>query len=102
MHALAPMPHDDRRVDLRYFVNLPPVLLESESMAEHVQVVNIARRGFLAKTRLAYRTGDVVFLHLEHPGRLEARVIWCKNGMVGGQFTEAIEVSQVTEKLIEA
>lgn len=82
---------DDRRGDPRYFLDLPSLLLTSERISEHVQIINVARMGFLAKTRLRYKTGEFVTLALPGLGSVPCRIIWCTRGMVGGQFIKPID-----------
>jgi hypothetical protein len=93
MPILARLDDDNRRGDPRYFLDMPSILLESERISEHVQIINIARMGFLAKTRLHYRTGETVTLALPGLGAVPCRIIWCERGMVGGQFEMSIEPS---------
>jgi hypothetical protein len=91
MPIFARMEDDDRRGDPRYYVDLPTVLLESERCSEQVMIVNVARLGFLARTRLIYRTGELVSIELPGLGLLRSRIIWCRSGFVGGQFLRPID-----------
>jgi hypothetical protein len=91
MPIFAPVDHDDRRIDQRHYVDIPHVLLESERLSEYVAVINVARLGFLARTLLIYRTGERVTIDLPGVGRTQSRIIWCRKGMIGGQFLRSID-----------
>jgi PilZ domain len=91
MPIFARVEDDDRRGDPRYYMDMPAVLLEAERICEHVQIINVARLGFLARTRLVYQTGEHVKLSLPGLGRVPCRIIWCRKGMVGGQFVTPID-----------
>jgi hypothetical protein len=91
--AACPAPDDDRRIDLRHFIDMPPAIVESERISEQVQIVNIARMGFLAKTRLHYRCGETLTLHFANVPPLESVVIWSDKGMLGGRFIDPVEIA---------
>jgi hypothetical protein len=82
--------HDDRRADHRHSVSLPPVRLEGAATVEHVHLVNVARRGFLARASARYQTGERVKLHLQGKA-VEARIVWCAQGRIGGRFIEPLD-----------
>jgi hypothetical protein len=90
--AARPAADDDRRIDLRQFIDMPPAIVESERVSEQVQIVNIARMGFLAKTRLHYRCGEALTLHFANVPPLTAEVIWADKGMLGGRFIDPVEI----------
>lgn len=86
---------NDRRLDLRQYVDLPPILMACGEVSEKVQVVNIARRGFLARAMRLYRTNDRVALHFPDGEPCEARVVWCAKGLVGGRFVEGFDIERI-------
>jgi hypothetical protein len=92
--ALAPDSHDERREDVRHFLALPPALMESDHASEHVHIVNVAHRGFLARALSIYRTGDRVLLTIGID-RIEARIVWCARGMIGGRFAEPLNIENL-------
>ena len=67
------------------------ILIECDMFGEQSEIVNIARLGFLARTRLMRMTGDALRLHIPDLGVVEAHVVWCANGMFGGRFCAPID-----------
>ncbi len=88
---LKPQTNDDRRQNQRFDTKFRAVLIESEVFGEQVQIVNIARLGFLAETRLAYESGAEISVELPNTGRAHAMVVWCANGLLGGRFYDPID-----------
>ncbi len=91
---LQALPNDDRREDQRFAGCFRNVFVESEIFGEYVQIVNLARRGFLARTRVCYKTGAKICIHFPDLGALAATVVWAANWQVGGSFDEPIEEQQ--------
>lgn len=81
---------EDRRIDPRYEVGFRTVLIESSLQGEHVEIVNIARLGFLARSEIPRETGSEVELSLPHIGRITGSVVWSANGLLGARFHEPI------------
>lgn len=81
---------EDRRIDPRFEVGFRTVLIESNLHGEHVEIVNIARLGFLARSETPRETGSEVELHLPHIGNITGRVVWSANGLLGARFHEPI------------
>ena len=79
------------RAAQRHPVAFHSVLIECDVLGEHAEIVNIARLGFLARTRLHRKTGETLRIHLPDLGILFADVVWCANGMIGGRFHDAID-----------
>jgi PilZ domain len=98
--VLQPTPYDDQREEPRVDVHFRTVLIESEIFGEQVHIVNIARRGFLARTRSDYETGADISVHLPNVGETPATVVWCANGLIGGRFHDAIEEQDFAELLV--
>jgi PilZ domain len=86
-----PQTNDDRRQDPRFDTKFRAVLIESDVFGKQVQIVNIARMGFLAQTRLSYESGSEISLDLPGLGHVSAMVVWCANGLLGGRFRDAID-----------
>jgi hypothetical protein len=85
----------DRRDDEREFVNLAPALLESAAMTETVYIVNVARHGFLARSRLGYRSDDRVKLRFQNLPPIACRVVWNGKGMIGAHFLEPVDIESL-------
>jgi hypothetical protein len=75
----------------RFPVSFRSVVLECDMFGEQVDVVNIARLGFLARTRLIRSSGESLRLHLPDLGMLQAEVVWCSNGLLGARFHDPID-----------
>jgi hypothetical protein len=88
------LPNDDRRVDQRFSGRFRTVFIESAIFGEHVQIVNLARRGFLARTRVSYKSGSKIGVHFPELGVLAATVVWTANWQVGGSFDDPIDERQ--------
>jgi hypothetical protein len=81
----------EQRAAPRYDIALRSVLIECEIFGEHADILNIARLGFLARTRLKRATGTPLKLHLPDLGTLHADVVWCDRGLMGGRFRDPID-----------
>jgi hypothetical protein len=91
----------DQRTTKRHTVTLRSVLVESSTIGELVDILNIARLGFLARSRLHRKTGQDLRLHLPSFEPIEASVVWCDKGLLGGRFREPIEEAEFERFLIE-
>ena len=80
----------ERRHSRRVFVDVPPVLMETADLTENVRLINIARNGLLAQTRLQYDSGQPVAIHLAGAPALRGRIAWWSLGMVGAMFAETL------------
>jgi hypothetical protein len=85
---------DELRAEPRHEVALRHILMECPVFWEHTGIVNMARLGFLARTRLNRKTGTTVKLHLPDLGIVAADVVWCSGGFLGGRFQAPIDQSQ--------
>lgn len=83
--------HVERRASPRGFVDLPPILIETAVLTEQVRLINLARNGLLAQTRLQYVTGEAVLIHFASLPAVRARIAWWTRGMVGATFAEMLE-----------
>ena len=81
---------DDRREQPRHSVLFRTVLIDSEIEGEPTEVINIARLGFLARTPMQLEKGSQVRLNMPVLGQLDAVVVWCGNGLLGGRFAKPI------------
>lgn len=85
----------DRRDDERHFIDLAPALIEGAAMTETVRIVNIARRGFLARSRLHYDCGTRVKLVFADRAPIACRIMWSGKGMVGARFMEPVDLDSL-------
>jgi hypothetical protein len=67
------------------------VLIDSEIEGEAAEIINIARSGFLARTPIELKKESRVQLDMPVLGRVEATVVWCGNGLLGGRFSKPID-----------
>jgi hypothetical protein len=86
----------NRRVEARYIIDMPPVLIETNLHCEYVQMINLAKLGFLAKTRCFYRTDERILLVIPGIGPVESSVIWCQSNMIGGKFLTPVDVESLS------
>jgi hypothetical protein len=83
---------DDRRANDRVFIDLAPAQIEGSAMTETVRIVNIARHGFLARSRLSYDCGTRVKLVFADIAPIACRIMWSGKGMVGARFIEPVDL----------
>lgn len=86
---------DDSRIDERQFIDLAPALIEGAAMTETVKIVNVARRGFLARSRLLYDCGTRVKLVFAALPPIACRIVWSGKGMVGARFMEPVDLDSL-------
>ena len=55
------------------------------------RLVNLSAEGFMARTDAAIAPGSRVWLTLPGFGRINALVVWAKDGKLGGRFAEPID-----------
>ena len=84
----------------------PRVPLEAEfplrqlgQTAVDARLVNISSRGFMAEIRALIETGVRIWLTLPGLGRINALVVWARNGRIGGEFAQPIDPLSVFEAL---
>lgn len=70
--------------------------------AVEARLVNISSRGFMAETRAVIEPGARIWLTLPGPGRVNALVVWARNGRIGGEFAQPIDPLSVFQALGEA
>jgi hypothetical protein len=82
---------EPRRREPRNWVSAEISLRELGQTAVEARLINISSRGFMVETKALIGKGSRVWLTLPGAGRVNALVIWSKNGKVGGEFAEAID-----------
>jgi len=65
--------------------------------AVDARLLNISSRGFMAETRALIRPGSRIWITLPAAGRVNALVVWARNGRIGGELAEAIDPLAVFE-----
>lgn len=55
------------------------------------RLVNLSAEGFMARTDAAIAPGCRVWLTLPGLGRINAEVVWARDGKLGGRFAEPID-----------
>ena len=75
------------------------ILMVSENFSELVRIDNIARLGFLARSRFLYRTCDEVILKLPVISVSPAKIIWQNKDEFGARFDEALDPNLFDEML---
>jgi len=81
---------EERRALPRHSVLFRTVLIDSEIEGEAAEIINIARSGFLARTLLELEKDRLIHIDIPVIGTVEANVVWCGNGLVGGRFAKPI------------
>lgn len=90
---------DERRAQPRHSVLFRTVLIDSEIEGEAAEIINIARLGFLARTALQLEKDSLIHLEMPVVGPIEANVVWCGNGLLGGRFAKPIGESTFSNLL---
>ncbi len=90
---------EERRAQPRQSVLFRTVLIDSEIEGEAAEIINIARLGFLARTPLELKKESLVRLEMPVIGMVEASVVWCGNGLLGGRFVRPIPESAFSNLL---
>ena len=87
----------------------PRIPLEAEiplrqlgQTAVDARLLNISSRGFMAETEALIEAGARIWLTLPGPGRVNALVVWARNGRVGGEFAQPVDPLTVFQALGEA
>jgi hypothetical protein len=83
----------DDRVEKRHQVCLTAVIINDETKPETIQILNIARLGFLAKAAQPRETGDAIIVQIDPLGECEAHIIWSDAGRFGGRFIQPVDIS---------
>lgn len=90
----------DLRRDLRVDVDQHAVRIGTTLTDEVATVVNISRYGILVHTSAPAEVGAPIVLDLPGIGAIEAEIVWAKDGRVGCQFAEPIDMFAYAELLI--
>jgi hypothetical protein len=82
---------EPRRREPRSEVSAEVSLRELGQTAVDARLINISSRGFMAETEALIVKNSRVWLTLPGAGRVNALVVWAKNGRIGGEFAQPID-----------
>jgi hypothetical protein len=81
------------RAEPRLPVRLSAVIINDDTQPEPIQILNIARLGFLAKAQRTRETGEAIVMRIDQLGECEAHIIWSNAGQFGGRFVQPVDVA---------
>jgi hypothetical protein len=90
---------EPRRREPRLRVEAEIPLRQLGQTAVDAKLINISSRGFMAETEALIEAGARIWLILPGPGRVNALVIWARNGRIGGELAQPIDPLSVFEAL---
>jgi hypothetical protein len=93
---------EPRRSEPRTPVSADVPVRQLGRTAVEARLVNISSRGFMAETRAVIEPGARIWLTLPGTGRVNALVVWARNGRIGGEFAQPIDPLSVFQALGEA
>ncbi|HEX8444278.1 MAG TPA: PilZ domain-containing protein [Allosphingosinicella sp.] len=88
-------PGPDARREPRAPVSAEIPLRELGQGATQARLVNLSSRGFMAETKALISPGVRVWLTLPDQLRVNALVVWARDGRVGGEFAEPVDPLRV-------
>lgn len=94
---LAEMEVEPRRCEPRLTLVTDVPLRELGQAAVDARLINLSSRGFMAETDALIDTGSRVWLTLPGLSRVNALVLWARNGRIGGEFATPIDPLEVLQ-----
>lgn len=88
---LDPKDAELRRRDERSDCDAPIAVREMGAFPSHAKLVNISARGFMAEVAGPFEPNARVWLLLPGRKRVSARIVWVKDGRIGGEFSDAVD-----------
>ena len=82
---------EPRRREPRSWISAEISLRELGQTAVEARLMNISSHGFMAETKALIVKGSRVWLTLPGAGRVNALVIWARDGRIGGEFAAPID-----------
>lgn len=92
LHALSP---DEKRSEGRTSTVFRPVLIEADGFACFCLVRNISSSGLMGEVYTSFAPETPTTLHFEPITAINGKVKWCKEGRIGIEFDETIDVAEV-------
>jgi hypothetical protein len=80
-----------QRRETRTILDADAAIRELGRTGAEARLVNLSAEGFMARTDAAIAPGSRVWLTLPGFGRINALVVWAKDGKLGGRFAEPID-----------
>jgi hypothetical protein len=90
---------DARRREARLDVNAAVPLRELGHPAVDARLVNISSHGFMVETDALIEPGSRVWLTIPGLSRANARVVWARNGRIGGEFAQPVDPLEVFQAI---
>jgi hypothetical protein len=88
---------EPRRSEPRTTLEADVAMRALGSTAVEARLLNLSSRGFMAESAAFFTEGSRVWLTLPGGNRVNAEILWSRNGRVGGAFAEPIDPLQVIE-----
>lgn len=85
----------DPRIESRTATVFRPVLVETEGFAGFCLVRNISSNGLMGEVYTVFAADTAVTLQFEAYAAIEGQIRWCKDGRVGIEFLEPIDVASL-------
>lgn len=89
----------ERRGEMRLVTVFRPVLIEADDFVGFCLVRNLSPMGLMGRVYTSFAPGMTIRVQFHPEKSVEAAVVWCKDGEVGLQFDEEIDVPQVLTDL---
>jgi hypothetical protein len=89
--SIAADPGPEPRREPRVPVSAAVPLRELGQGAAQARLINLSSRGFMVETEALISPGVRVWLTLPGQMRVNALVVWARDGRVGGEFADAID-----------
>ena len=88
---------EPRRRELRIGISAAISLRQLGHTAVAARFVNISSRGFMVETKAIIVAGSRIWLTLPGVGRVNALVVWARDGRLGGEFAEPVDPLEVLQ-----
>ena len=92
----------DQRRDARFEAHADVSLRPLGSTGVDARLVNISSLGFMAETDAPIEAGGRVWLGLPGVPRINALVVWARDGKLGAEFAEPIDPLSVLQAIGES
>jgi hypothetical protein len=80
-----------RRYEERIAATSTSVTVHSDIFSQQIILVDVTRMGFLAKSLLRYKSGELLTLHMPAIRPINASAAWFADGMLGARFISVID-----------
>jgi len=93
---------EPRRREPRLPVEAEIPLRKLGETSVEARLINISSRGFMAEPKTLIEAGSRIWITLPGSGRVNALVLWARNGRIGGEFAQPVDPLCVFEALGQA